>query len=945
LYPSPTGLIGRQEERGEIERRLEAGATRRAGLALEGAPGIGKTTLLRDAVAIARRRGFQALASWPAEPDASLAFSGLGDLFDGLPGGLVEGLPDPQRRALGAALFVADASQAPADPQALPRAVLSVLRSLSARQPLLLAVDDEQWLDRPSARALAFALCRLREEPVCVLIARRPQSDGALWPELARGFGDGGLEALTLGPLDMSAIHRLLSDELGRPLSRPMLRRIYRAAGGNPLYALAIARELEARGSDASGEGELPLPPTLADAVVRRLERLEPRAASPLLVAATMSAATIATIQAVLPAFTLSDLASAENAGIIEVVGNRVRFTHPLLASAHYQRATPIQRREVHRMVAEVVDGEVERAVHLARGAEAPDRELAVAIEQAAGTAARRGAPETAAELLEHAGRLTPVANTDARDARTVAAAEQHHAAGDIERARALLEGLLEQLPPGALRARALLQLARTRMDDFDASAALLREALTHGHEHARVSARAQLLLSELAGNGGDSGTAMEHARAAVVLAERAEDPDLLAQALAAQGVMAFFNGDGVQREVMERALALQEHADATSSYYVPSSALGNQLLWSDELAAARPLLERSLRRAADRGEELDRGGLVFHLAHLEWEAGNVESAEQYTREQASLWRQFADAQYESYALWLAAYVAARQGRLTEARGHADDAIAVAGRIGDQFIVCFSGLILAATELWTGQPQAAHERVPAIRDALVGNGHGFVGQLTIPSWSCDVEALIALDRRDEAAAVLDDLGERASKAANPNAIAIAQRCRGLLLAADGGTSAAIEAMNDALAAHERRPVPLEIGRTLLERGSLERRAKRKSAAKRSLDAAVTALEPLDATLLLDRARDELGRIGLRRAAAGDGLTPAQTRVAALVAEGLSNREIAETLYMSLRTVETHLTKAYRHHGVRSRAQLAAKLSASAAAPPEPPVTTSSHQPI
>jgi len=146
-----------------------------AGLALEGAPGIGKTTLWRDAVAMARRRDYGVIATAPGEPDASLAFAGLGDLFDGLPGRVLAALPDPQRRALAPSLFLADPAQAPPDPQALPRAVLGVLRELAVPASLLVAIDDEQWLDRASARVLAFALsgCARSGSACCSLGGRR----------------------------------------------------------------------------------------------------------------------------------------------------------------------------------------------------------------------------------------------------------------------------------------------------------------------------------------------------------------------------------------------------------------------------------------------------------------------------------------------------------------------------------------------------------------------------------------------------------------------------------------------------------------------------------------------------------------------------------------------------------------------------------------------------
>ncbi len=914
-------MFGRNTERAQIEQMLEGVAGGPTGVALEGSPGIGKTTLWGEGVAGARHRRYQVITTTPAEPDAALAFAGLGDLFDQVPDETLAALPDPQRRALDAALFKREAAQAPGDPAALPRAALGLLRQLAESAPLLVAIDDEQWLDRSSARVLAFALCRLREERICVLLARRRRSDGALWPELERGFGPHGLRALIVEQLDMREIHELLADQLGTAIPRPLLRRVYEASGGNPLYALAIARELEATGANGVSGAELPIPRTLADAVGQRLERLDDRAADPLLVVAAVSNPTLALIQSVLPEFTLSDLESAERAGVIEASGDRLRFTHPLLASTHYLRTPSAHRRDLHRLLAEVVaDGE-ERAHHLALGAEAPSRQIAMKLEQAAQDAARRGSPEVAAELLEHACRLTPADAVQAAQSRTVAAAEQHWSAGDFARARKLLETLLQDVSGGPIRARALMQLAQIRTDDFDVASALLQEALVQARDHDRVCAQIELRLAEVAFNRGDQAGGVEHGERAVQRAERAGDPGLLAGALGSQAMAAFFHGQGVQLGAMTRAIEIEEPTDEISSYYRASASLGRQLMWSDQLDAARPLLEGMWRRAIECGEESDRGGLVFHLAHLEWEAGNNELAERYTTDLVEATRQQADVQGESYLLWLRAFVACRRGEFGEAHERAGDAVELASRIGDQFIIAFSTAILAETELRTGKPESAHQRLPPVREMLSGVGGGFVGSLTLPVWWCDVEALIATGRLDDAGRVLGELFERGRRSENPNATAIAHRCRGLLLAAQGEPQAAIEALDAALVQHALRPLPLELGRTQLEKGTLERRAKRKSAAKRSLEQALQALEPLNAGFWVARARDELGRIGLRGAVVSEGLTPAQQRVAELVAEGMSNPEIASSLYMSLRTVESHLTKVYRELGVRNRSQL------------------------
>jgi DNA-binding CsgD family transcriptional regulator len=456
-------------------------------------------------------------------------------------------------------------------------------------------------------------------------------------------------------------------------------------------------------------------------------------------------------------------------------------------------------------------------------------------------------------------------------------------------------------------------------------------EAIEQAAEHDRLAAQCHFQLVEVSLNRGDGESATRHSEAALWRAEKSGDPGLLAEILAQRGLAAFFSGAGIQHEVMQRAVALEQADDERSPYSRPSTQLGFQLLWSDDLDAARPRLERAVRRASERGEENDRAGLLFHLAHLEWEAGRVERAQRLTADVIEARAQLADAQTDSYVLWLRAFSALHGGDLVEARSRALEAMEVATGLGDHFIASFSSAIVAATDLGSGNPAAAHARLPELRDGLMAGEGGFVGSLTLPFWSLDIEALIALGSLDEAASVLAHLSARARGASNSNAVAIAHRCEGLLWAARGELPAAIAAMDAAVQAHALRLLPLELGRTLLEAGTQQRRLKRKGDAKRSLELALSTLEPLSAARLIARARDELGRIGLRRSTAGAGLTPAQRPVAERVVAGKTNREIGAELFMSLRTVESHLTVVYRHHGVRSRAQLVAAMSSSAAA--------------
>ena len=920
-------MVGRESERAHIEQMLDRVPLGPSGIALEGAPGIGKTTLWRGGVASARRRRYRVIATAPAEPDAGLAFAGLGDLFEGVPDDILGGLADPQHRALSVALLAEGDEDVSPDPQALPRAVLGVLRALAAEASLLIAIDDEQWLDRASARVLAFALARLREEPVGVLLARRPDSGGLLSDELARGFGANGLPTTTVGPLDASSIQDLVGSGNGHTIPPALMQRIHELSEGNPLYALAITRELQARGYRGR---DVPIPRTLEDAIARRWQHLDERARDPLLVVAALSRPTIALIHAVLSDFTLGDLDGAVSAGVVEIAGDRVGFTHPLLAFTVYSRAPAARRREIHRVIAKVIDDEEQRARHLALGAEAPDRRIAAAIEDAARSAARRGAPDIAADLLDEAARLTPAGDVEARRSRLVDAGEMYGMAGDATRARELLEPLLPELPHGAVRARVLFLLALYCATDWDVAAARFDEALVEAGEDDRLHAQIDLALAGFSPNRGEFAAMLTHSRAALERAQSAGDPGLIAAATAAHASAAFFNGRAIDREALLEAVRIGDSAPTSSrGSGSPAGELALILFYSDQLDEGRPALERLLQRATDRGEQIDADALRVELAVLEMYAGNLEVAERHHAAAASAAADHGEEWLDLWATSAEAMLAAARGDLDQARTAAHRAIELADRIHDPLIRMLPVEVLASVELWTGNPANAHELLHPLRESFTAKGFGFIGSHSLKLWSCDIEALIACGRLEEAGRVLDDLHERSRAADNPNAIAIAERCRGLLLAADGDVLGAIKAMDAALAAHARRTLRPELARTLLEKGALQRRAKQKSVAKQTLEQALAIFGETGAQMWADRARDELNRIGLRRARAGEGLTPAQTRVAELVAEGLSNREIATTLYMSTRSVESHLTKVYRELGVRSRAQLVVALARTA----------------
>ena len=331
---------------------------------------------------------------------------------------------------------------------------------LSSRDPLVIAIDDAQWMDRASRRALEFAARRLPRR-AGIIVASRTDTGVASPLDLARAFAPGSLEHLVLGPLSLAALHHLIRTRLGLELSRPLLVRVANASSGNPFYALEISGAL-ARLTALPALGDLlPVPRTLHDLLSDRVDRLSASARAAASAAAALSRPTAEILEDALGSDVDVDAAllEAEEAGVLVSDANRLRFAHPLLASTIYGSLTPARRRALHRRLAAVVGEPEERARHLARSASAPNEGAASMIEEAAALATRRGAPESAAELFEAACRLTPDDKAEDLARRMLGGAEALSLAGDLGGARSLATRALETARTGSLRARALLLL------------------------------------------------------------------------------------------------------------------------------------------------------------------------------------------------------------------------------------------------------------------------------------------------------------------------------------------------------------------------------------------------------------------------------------------------------------------------------------------------------
>ena len=885
-------VIGREAELAAVGEGLRPGAPRL--VVICGEAGIGKTTVWEAALERASAAGFCALVARPTESESQLAYSALNDLLADVLDGLLPELPLPRARMLRVALLLEEPGHALATPRAVAFAVLDALRLLVRHGgAVLVAVDDAQWLDPASAAALGFALRRLGGgDGVAALLSCRA-GRGTVVKQLLAADRPIRIE---LGPLSLGALLRIVRERLGRSVPIPLMTKIHEASGGNPFYALELARRSVETGS-------LSAPDSLAALARERLSAFPGPTVEALLEVAALADPVAGLVE-------LGPLEPAFAAGDLVVEGERLRFAHPLLRSAVYGAATPLQRRELHRRLAMRVSGE-ERARHLGLASERPSAQVAATLTDAARGLAARGASQSAAELAELALQLTPPGK---RGLAVVLAAEYKLHAGDPAGARALLEEFL----PGAdgdLRARALLLLAWTREDDFDMASRLCRQALAAASDE-RLTAEIHLRLAESAVGQGHLTLALEQAGQAVSYAEDTGDAVLLVRSLSYQAHFQTLAG-AFEPGLLERAIRLEQALERPPSYYGPGVMLGLRLMWADRLGEARQHLENACALAAAAGDEVARAALLVHLAQLETRAGDWAKARRYADEAVLLSEQMGLRQIQSGSCSAAAMVAALTGRAEEARTTAGAGLAASRAAKEVMFAAHNLAVLGFLELSLGNPAGADSHLRGLVDLYTRMGYGNWG--VNPFLPNAIEAALAQDEVARAENLLTQLAHAGRD--NPWAHATALRCRGLIAAAERDPRAAITALEKAAEAHECSQDPFERARTLLALGAALRRGNQRRAAREKLEEARDVFGHLGAPLWEAQASRDLAAIGGRQPGTS-GLTASERRVAELVARGNTNREAAALLLVSERTVATHLTHIYAKLGLRSRTELA-----------------------
>ena len=919
-------VFGREAELREIEAFLDAAPGDTTALRIEGEAGVGKTTLWAEAVRLGRDNGLRVLSASASEQETKLAFTTLSDLLGDVLDEVADDLPPPQRKAIDVALLRAESEGVRPDRRAVGLAVVETIRHLAESTRVLVSIDDVQWVDASSAQALAFAVRRLSGVPVRVIATLRVGPGLRDLLELDRAVPDEDLRRLRLGPLDATALQRLLRRRSDAALSASIVRRLHEASGGNPFFALELARAVEREGLEPAAGEPLPLPRDLARLLRSRILLLTDEARDLLLIVAAAGRPTTELVRrlASSPDMAVAALGEAERHELIQTIADRVRFTHPLLGSTLYADAGPDRRRSVHLRLARAIDDPIEHAWHLALSAEGPDPEVASALDDAAEIAESRGAPAVAAELSELAQRLTPIQDTDAVRARAVASSERLFAAGDLDRAIARMGDVAADAPPGWKKADVLLRLGRFQWNDIRGVRGILDRALREVSDASppilRINLHRAMGWVELVG--GDLRLASSHLDDALALAEATGNRVEIALNLVAKAYLGFFMGHPSAMTWIWRAVSMQDELRGLELIEPPRRTLGMLLMWSGELDAARIELERDYRETVERGHLGTQWEVLVYLAELEVRAGNWHRAGQHAAEGLDVVTDTRQEQAREVHLWSNALVAAHRGEVGVARAHATEGLHLAERHEDHFEVLANGSVLGFLELSLGNAPGAHEQMVPLLELAQRMGIEEPG--IFPFLPDEIEALVALGELDPAEALLERLEEQARARDRPLALAGAARCRGMLAAARADFDHAIEAVEEAVEHHSRVAQPFDLARTRLVQGQIQRRMKRKRPARATLEQALETFEHLGAGLWAQRARVELGRIG-GRPPSPTGLTPTEQQVASLVGRGMTNRDVASALFVSEHTVRTNLKRIYAKCGVRSRTELVARL--------------------
>jgi DNA-binding CsgD family transcriptional regulator len=904
-------LCGRHDERALVDGLLEGARAGQSGaFVLRGAAGIGKTALLEYAVESAS--DLTVLRAVGVEPELELAFGALHQMCAPILERL-DGIPAPQRDALRVTFGLSE-GRAP-DRFMVGLATLSLLSEAAERRPVLCVVDDAQWLDRASAQALAFAARRVLAESVVMLFAAREPGE-----QLA------GLPHLVIQGVQDDDARQLLASVIPGRLDDRVADQLIAEARGNPLALLELPRGLSpARLAGGFGwPGASSVEGRIEDSFLQQLAQLPQDTRRGLLVAAAEPLGDPALLSHAIERLGIESalLEPAESAGLLEIDA-RVRFRHPLLRSAVYRAATPPDRREAHRVLAESTDANVgpdRRVWHLAEATAGPDDAVAGELERAAGRAQARGGVAAAAAFVERAAAFTSRSPLGAQ--RALAAARLKYQAGALPDALTLVAtaeaGALDDLERAhALRLRAQIAFATSRGSDAPPlllCAARELEALDPGLSRATYlealgAARFVAPLSR----GADLVEISEAALGGPAPPRPPRPPDLLLRGWALRCTQ----GDAAGAPILKEALSAFRGEAALPPHearLVPQACQAAADVWDDE--TWRALAERELERVRATGALTALPWTITGLSWILVISGEVAAASSLLGE----CRAATDAAGIPHHPYVELWVAALQGREAELSRLVQETKREAMARGEGFALA---VIAQATAVMQNALGRYGEALAAVRDALDVAPFTEMGS---PRISAElIEAAVRSGERRLAERGLERLSESARAAGTDWALGVEARSRALLAddeAADGLYREAIERLR-------RTRVHLQLARTHLLYGEWLRRERRRENAREQLRTALEMFASMGTEAFGARAERELlatgERVRRRSVETRHELTAQEAQIARLARDGLSNAEIGERLFISQHTVAYHLRKVFAKLDITSRNQLGAAL--------------------
>jgi DNA-binding CsgD family transcriptional regulator len=904
-------LFGRDREREVLDRLLESALRGSGGvLVAHGEPGVGKTALLDEVVEAGRQ--FRVARTVAVEGEMELAFAALQQLCSPFLE-LMDRLPQPQHGALGVA-FGLSAGPAP-NPFLVGLAVLGVLAEAAERQPLLCVIDDAQWLDSASARALAFAARRLDAERIAVIFATRELGDA-----LAR------LPELHVQPLGRRDSRALLESVLPARVDDRVLERIVAETRGNPLALLEVPRGLTPA-QLAGGFGfpaAVPLSASIEQGYARQVAALPDDARRLLLVAAADPVGDPALVWRAAERLGIPEAAAqtVESEDLL-ALSPRAVFRHPLVRSAVYGAAGLNERREVHQALAAATDPTLDpdrRAWHRAQAAAAPDEEIAAELERSAARAQARGGFAAAAAFLERAVALTP--ESSARAHRALAAAQSKFQAGALDDTDGLLAiaesatAMDEHLRAHVHLLRAQITFASTR--GSDAPALLLdaaRELERIDPTLARATYLEALSAARFAGPLAGDADLVKVGQAALAGAPLPRVPrpsDLLLHGLAVQVTQGYAAG-APPLKVALRAFDSETALPPEEARWLSLALWAAADLWDD--GTWRRLATRELERARKLGALTAIPLVLSMLSYIHAMSGELAAAEALLDEI----RAVSDATGTPAQPYQGMWIAALRGRETDTRDLIRAARDEAASRAEGYATFVSEHVTAVLYNGLGQYRDA---VAALRRQAVDPSHRDSSPRPMAEL---IEAAVRAGEPELAQLALGQLAETTSAAGTDWALGIEARSRALLI--DG--EAAETLYREAIDRLGRTSIRLQLARTHLLYGEWLRRQRRRLDAREQLRTAHELFREFGAEAFAERARVELlatGEHARKRTVDTLGqLTPQESEIARLAAQGETNREIAARLFISASTVEYHLRKAFRKLDVKSRTQLADRL--------------------